>query len=154
METKEIIKEIAKMCVKNIPHWKERAAIADDTMDEMRCSLQAASDLYESILSQIDEYGEYNEIDVEDIDPEDVYAAVADLKWNTKRGVVVDADRRVITIVPIAEGVIDTPDWRDSIENIDGFLQKAVGCKGRKRWDERFSFFILHENEDLNIIEL
>lgn len=67
------------------------------------------------------------------------------------KGVVIDFDRKSITIVPIDDDVIETSEWQDSIENIDYYLQKKVGCRSRVKWGDRFSFFVLEDNEKLKI---
>ena len=86
MDKRQMILAIAQTCVDEIENWAAHEDIALTNMDRMRCPLDMADEeLYNSILEKIEEYGDYNEVDVDDIDPEEVFWAVGDLESEKKK---------------------------------------------------------------------
>ena len=101
MDKRQMILAIAQTCVDEIENWAAHEDIALTNMDRMRCPLDMADEeLYNSILEKIEEYGDYNEVDVDDIDPEEVFWAVGDLESEKKK------DEKKFKLPPMSEATI------------------------------------------------
>lgn len=80
MDNEKVLLEIAQICVDEIECWAAHEEIALNNMDRMRCPLYMADEqLYDSILEKIEDYAFDNDIDADEIDPEDVFWAVGEL---------------------------------------------------------------------------
>ena len=79
MDNEKVLLEIAQICVDTIPLWEEKESIALYNMDVWRCPLYMASSLHDEIFNVIEDYAFDNDIDADEIDPEDVFWAVGKL---------------------------------------------------------------------------
>ena len=72
------LNEIYRYCRDRIPMFKEKESIALRVMDEYRCDLHNASDLYEEMLDCITQWADENGYSIDffdDIDVEGVFWA-------------------------------------------------------------------------------
>ena len=68
------------------------------------------------------------------------------------KGVVVNAKRKEIKVIPIPNEIIETREWQDSIENIEYYLYQQTKCKWGT-WAKYCTFFIIKDGEELKIIQ-